>query len=501
MADELIKSMEEPPTPKEGRKSKKKNKRALVQSSESSYEREVRLESETKETIQQPGNNINETQVDKEGGDTDSTNIHDTPSAGSNVHDTQVDVNDTQVVKEGEDTTNTDDTPAEIDSTESKYNNEDNENDYIDHSDDTGCSPDEDSCKVKEKVECNIVQDTSDSSSFTSEECAVLPDESIPSETNENSQLDTARSVELLRSRFRKELSRFPIEDNYERHIEQTIQEFLASNEEIYDRCKGCIEDGTKGKTTFIKTDYEVVDAYYDQATTMFHFVTYPKLCRKKFDTTPLSTLPTSLDILKLSYKGNSNRESSFINYMTLFESSFMLHDDFLGPFLVKLKKHLETVNTCLAEIDGWLSTPSSNEIYLKEMFGVEKLEASNKIVKHFCIEGSHSNDELCFQCECFFSQHKTEARKVRGTKGHRRLCPQVEDADLPYFMCSKCDCDDPEAPCLHYTVEESYVLRKVTWHNSFDTNFDIAEEHGRLQLNKFIQFIESMASDNEGSK
>ena len=172
-----------------------------------------------------------------------------------------------------------------------------------------------------------------------------------------------------------------------------------------------------------------------------------------------------------------------------------MLYDGMLDPYLVKLKDHLESVQTCLTKIDDWLSTPSSNIQYLQQTFGEEKkLQLSNKTIKHFCIEGSHQDDEVCFQCEQSFDQHRIEQRKVLGTEGgHRRLCPCPEDKDLPYFMCSKCDADS-ESQCPHYQVEELYILREFNVPHGFDTTFNISEVKGRAQLEKFLGFIESIA-------
>jgi len=278
----------------------------------------------------------------------------------------------------------------------------------------------------------------------------------------------------------------------------RTIQALLTSNEEIYDRCRGHIESGTDEKTMFTKANHTVVDAHHDEVTSMFQFVTYPEHCRLEFDTIPLSSVPFSLDFgvysCRQRFKGDTNTwESSFIDYTALFESLIMLHPDIQGPFLAKLKDHLETVHTCLTKIDNWISTPSSNMQYLQQTFGEEKLQVSNKTIKHFCIEGSHQDDEICFQCEGRFDQHNVEERQVNGIEGgHRRLCSHPEDKDLPYFMCSKCDADS-DIQCLHYQVEESYVLREFNC-NKFDTTFNISEAKGRLQLEKFIGFIESIA-------
>jgi len=292
----------------------------------------------------------------------------------------------------------------------------------------------------------------------------------------------------------------------------RAVQTLLTSNEEIYNRCKGHIESVTDEKTTFIKANHTIVDAHHDEVTSMFQFVTYPEHCRLEFDTNPLSSVPFSLDFgditIRLRHIGSvDSEETYFINYTALFESLVMLHDDeTLGPHLAKLRDHLATVQACLSKIDVWLSTPSGNIKYLQQTFGEEKLQVSNKTIKHFCVEGSHQDDEICFQCEDRFDQHNVEERKVNGTEGgHRRLCPHPEDKDLPYFMCSKCDELESEAQCPHYQVEESYVLREFQFDVSdsntefvcsgtFDKSFDISNERERNQMNKLLEFMEMIS-------
>ena len=246
------------------------------------------------------------------------------------------------------------------------------------------------------------------------------------------------------------------------------------------------------------------MDAHHNEVTSMFQFITYPKSYQMEFDTSSLSNLPFSLDVggfvFYPSYLGKSDScESSFIDYEHVLGSLVMLHPDIQRPMLVELKSHLETVQTCLFEIDDWLSTPSSSTRYLQQCFGEEKLEVSNMSIKHFCIEGTHSDDEECFQCERCFSEHKVEKKEV-AEGGHRRLCPHLEDNDLPYFMCSRCD--EAEVQCQYYKVEHSFILQtyncNISMSGNLDVTFDISEDQGREQLNKFIGFIESVAIREE---
>ena len=50
-----------------------------------------------------------------------------------------------------------------------------------------------------------------------------------------------------------------------------------------------------------------------------------------------------------------------------------MLHERVLQPFLVKLKGHLEGVNTLLKEIDAWLAEPMTDLAFLRKKFELDE--------------------------------------------------------------------------------------------------------------------------------
>lgn len=102
--------------------------------------------------------------------------------------------------------------------------------------------------------------------------------------------------------------------------------------------------------------------------------------------------------------------------------------------------------------------------------------------------------------CERAFSHHIRETRHLRCPDGHRRACPRPDHEDLPYFLCNKCILEsDPGTQCPHYHVEESYILRTFNCDMSGmpNANFDVSKEKGRIQLKKFLGFIESIANTN----
>jgi hypothetical protein len=59
--------------------------------------------------------------------------------------------------------------------------------------------------------------------------------------------------------------------------------------------------------------------------------------------------------------------EFGFMNFEGFLEKSLLLHERVLQPFLLKLKGHLEGVNTILKEIDAWLEEPMTDLAFLKK--------------------------------------------------------------------------------------------------------------------------------------
>ena len=56
-------------------------------------------------------------------------------------------------------------------------------------------------------------------------------------------------------------------------------------------------------------------------------------------------------------------------NYNEYFDRVFLLHDDVLGPYLVKLKDYFEEVQVYLGKIEAWLSTSQSCLDFLNSIF------------------------------------------------------------------------------------------------------------------------------------
>ena len=130
---------------------------------------------------------------------------------------------------------------------------------------------------------------------------------------------------------------------NYD--IEQNIREIRALlniNDEIFQRC---ISSGKIKSTSasFTRYSYDVVKVRQDPTNqTQTQFITEPEQSQKSFDMSSLLSLPADLSGVFVAKYQSSH--SLLIDYNALLESSLIMHDDVLGPFLAKLKHHLETI-------------------------------------------------------------------------------------------------------------------------------------------------------------
>mmetsp|Transcript_15967 Transcript_15967/g.33396 ORF Transcript_15967/g.33396 Transcript_15967/m.33396 type:complete len:352 (+) Transcript_15967:70-1125(+) len=259
--------------------------------------------------------------------------------------------------------------------------------------------------------------------------------------------------------------------------VEQNVREIesiLARNREIFGRCIWSIKstDHELGnnenyypRTTFVRYGFEVVQTC--QVGKVFKCVTLTEQREKSFFTEPLSCLPSEVnpcDILKPKYK--SGHASKFIDYDSFFNSSLILHDDVLSPFLEKLKPHLMDVQNCLSEVDKWLQEAHEITQFLETIFGkkLKNPKASDVEEKDcICPYGTHSNCEKCLNCNKVFGDHAKDA------KGGWR-CDTVS-RDL--FRC-----------------KEVHMLKECSLAGKHEVTFDVLLDWEKEKLIKFLEFL-----------
>ncbi|KAL7469795.1 hypothetical protein ACHAXS_010041 [Conticribra weissflogii] len=284
--------------------------------------------------------------------------------------------------------------------------------------------------------------------------------------------LEPMERISLVRAGAKEQLMG-PETHDIEQNIRE-IESILAKNREIFDRCIGSVkckeqevgsDENYDPRTTFVRYGFEAVQTC--QVGKFFKFVTVTEQRERSFYTEPLSCLPSELnpcDILKPKYK--SGHASKFIDYDSFFNSSLILHDDVLSPFLAKLKTHLMDVQMCLNDVLKWLEEAHEITQFLETIFGkkLKNPKASDVEEKDCtCPYGTHSNCEKCLNCKQAFGDHAKDA------KGGWR-CDAVSNDS---FRC-----------------KEVHVLKECNVAGKHELAFDILFDWEKEKLRKFLEFL-----------
>lgn len=159
-------------------------------------------------------------------------------------------------------------------------------------------------------------------------------------------------------------------------NIEQTMREVCAIitvNDEIFSHCMGYARTETgreSGKrVTLERVGYNTIYTHQVEDEEILELVTHAERIQQRFDTVPLSKLPSCLgNTISVNYKKDTY--SAFVDYNDFFQKATMLlHDDTLKLLLPKLKYHLESVQVCLGVIDQWVMQPSKDLSFINLNF------------------------------------------------------------------------------------------------------------------------------------
>jgi hypothetical protein len=257
----------------------------------------------------------------------------------------------------------------------------------------------------------------------------------------------------------------FDIEQNI-----RGIRAILAMNKEIWDRCKRSMLKAADNQfMTFRCYRFETVEASQNGGSTL-QLTTTAQGVEKLFTSSLLFVLRAGLDIIPVQYMGDDTtaHDARFIDYELFFENSLILHDDVLEPFLAKLKTHLEEIQVCLGEIDGWLMVGHNALNFIETTFG-EKLEIPDKPVATNCLcTGSHPDFHLCMRCH-----RQYPFRDRRRPQSHSVAPYQQHDLGRP-------------CPGLVHVLKTAEVSGK------FEATFTISDGSEQAKLQKFLDFISS---------
>ena len=190
---------------------------------------------------------------------------------------------------------------------------------------------------------------------------------------------------------------------NYDvEHNIRTIRALLVTNQEIWDRVNNHLDfdsedfNGKNGNIVVWNYDFADVQAFTDPDTDKTTLTIDPNYNLVDANVKSLLHLPPKLvQVFAPSYE----KDFSFIiDFESYFEKALMLHDDVLGPFLFHLKKHLESVQVCLGEIDSWLMETVGATAFVESLFDIDlssfHLEEGKQIVLLECDSGGGTYEQ-----------------------------------------------------------------------------------------------------------
>ena len=255
------------------------------------------------------------------------------------------------------------------------------------------------------------------------------------------------------------------------------VEALVTTNHEIFNRIMGSLSyDGING-TVFRRCGFERVKVR--QVLTKTQFTTFAEYSTMTFDLSPLKRLPAALGILQPVYQ--TRMLGFFIDYEHIVQSALgALHEDVLLPFLTQLKRHLETIQVCLGEVDSWLLDAESNLRFIESTFG-KKLEIRGESTVYASITPSDcfvAGTDRCLSnqpCEnCCFLLQMHQCELIAGY--YYRRCPHSPKLvnGFPSF----------------YSYQKEVILLECEFTGRFEVSFDISHDTEQLRLLRLLDFM-----------
>lgn len=164
-------------------------------------------------------------------------------------------------------------------------------------------------------------------------------------------------------------------------HTFRAIRAILSTNTEIWDRCKPYLAKTSvrdeSAWACFLKRRFTSVRATTDGVLFFVKATSWQNT--KSFSISELCFCPSHLRIFQLEYLDCPCDGIKLIDYESLLERSLVLNSTTLQPFLLELKKHLETVQVLLGKIDAWLMEMQTVHLFLESTFG-RSIPANNNL-------------------------------------------------------------------------------------------------------------------------
>ena len=247
----------------------------------------------------------------------------------------------------------------------------------------------------------------------------------------------------------------------------KTIQALISTNTQIITHLRKhvlneiCL-DGCDCNATmdFIKNDYSTVKVWNLNGITQV--VVWKEVVNNSFHVEPLIIFPD--ECLKLFEVKRD--QFGFIDFNSYLNTSLMLHDDILVPFLEKLRDHLEHVQVCLGKIDEWLMKSENNVSFLKTIFGVDaNMIPMTTSQSTWCRCRDHHYYEQCGNCGATFKNHTPDLDSARQ-------CPHKYRNTI--FCCK----------------QEFRVLAEFNMDERHEASFDINQGHERGRFLRFTEYL-----------
>jgi len=270
--------------------------------------------------------------------------------------------------------------------------------------------------------------------------------------------MNTEDFISYVRDKVRTNLlscnSRY--DDCEKDHLIKAIRAIITTNKEIWERCRESMiihppnrSKKTKKKDLYFKSvTYSSINVstnyseLYDSTHSLLNFETAAKLRIKKFGMP--ASIPSELTNI-LSYK--EQKGELLPDYDHFLETSLLLCDDVLIPFLSHLKTHLEEIQVFLGRIESWLMESAGCINFIKEVF---KKPLKTKAISE--------DDAICRNCCEVLKYH--DFREC-GTRYSFYLSP-----------------------------DSKIVLKSCKAKGKHEDTFNLMEEKDREKLKIFLKFV-----------
>jgi hypothetical protein len=279
-------------------------------------------------------------------------------------------------------------------------------------------------------------------------------------------------------------------------HLIRTTWAIYTTNREIWERCEGkkseppCSDDSSSQGLRFKRISFPEVrvsttarnprssNHYSPERETLpragefLKFETRPVLMVKDFGSPP--ALPRELLNIIAPITSSAEDDATFPDYEAFLDTSLLLNEDVLIPFLTKLKEHLELVQVFLGEIDAWLMETSSCIELFQTSFGSGTTRSAIVMPKHedFKPVSTTSPHFLPTQTSCLRC-HKPYCTHRIFRFGKNQCCPVSSGYDEGEFFAA--------AP---------QTLARCKISGTHHHTFDIDTDAGRILMKKFLEFV-----------